>query len=137
VLVRAMLIDRGVGERVAERHPPETFRHPGYRELFDAILHAPLDADLEQIAEGLAPEALRTLRELTEAGVYDVLAADIGLSLAKLDVRPLEARVDEIRVAMRSASREEQDTLMRERLELEAEIRRLMPMRSPRGRPKI
>jgi DNA primase len=131
-----MLVDRGVAERVAERHPPATFRDGRYRDLFEALLHAPLEDDLEQIAERLSPESLRTLRELTEAGAYDVLAADIGLNLSKLDVRLLETRVDEIREAMRSATREEQDALMRERLELEAEIRRLMPMRSPRGRPK-
>ncbi|MCA2984354.1 DNA primase [Gemmatimonas sp.] len=135
-LVRAMLVERGVAERVAERHPPDTFRDPAYRELFDVLLHAPLDNDLEQVAERLTPETLRVLRELTEAGAFDVVAADIGLSLCKLDVRVLERRVDELRVAMRGATREEHDTLMRERLEVEAEIRRLMPMRSPRGRPK-
>ena len=135
-LVRAMLVDRGVAERVAERHPPAVFRDARYRELFDVILHAPLDDDLEQIAERLSPDTLRALRELTESGTYDVGAADIGLSLSKLDVRLLEARVDEIRDAMRTATREAQDALMRERLELEAEIRRLLPMRSPRGRPK-
>lgn len=135
-LVRAMLVDRGIAERVAERHPPVTFRDARYREIFDVLLHAPLTDDLEQVAERLGPESLKTLRELTEAGAYDVVAADIGLNLSKLDVRVLESRVDEIRVAMRSATREEQDALMRERLELEAEIRRLVPMRSPRGKPK-
>jgi DNA primase len=135
-LVRAMMVERGVAERVAERHPPDTFRDLAYRELFDALLHAPLEDDLEQVAERLTSETLRVLRELTEAGAFDVVAADIGLSLSKLDVRVLERRVDELRVAMRGATREEHDTLMRERLELEAEIRRLMPMRSPRGRPK-
>jgi DNA primase len=135
-MVRAMMVDRGVAERVAERHPPPTFRDVRYRELFDALLHAPLEDDLEQIAERLTPDGLRALRELTEAGAYDGVAADIGLNLSKLDVRLLETRVEEIRVAMRAATREEQDALMRERLELEAEIRRLVPMRSPRGRPK-
>lgn len=135
-MVRAMMVDRGVAERVAERHPPPTFRDVRYRELFDALLHAPLEDDLEQIAERLTPNGLRALRELTEAGAYDGVAADIGLNLSKLDVRLLETRVEEIRVAMRAATREEQDALMRERLELEAEIRRLVPMRSPRGRPK-
>lgn len=135
-LVRAMLVDRGVAERVAERHPPAVFRDARYRELFDVVLHAPLDDDLEQIAERLSPDTLKALRELTESGTYDVVAADIGLNLSKLDVRLLEARVDEIRDAMRTATREAQDALMRERLELEAEIRRLLPMRSPRGRPK-
>ena len=135
-LVRAMLVDRGVAERVAERHPPETFRDARYRELFDVLLNAPLDDDLEQIAERVAAEALKVLRDLTDAGQYDLEAADIGLNLSKLDARVLELRVDEIREAMRTASREEQDALMRERLELEAEIRRLLPMRSPRGKHK-
>lgn len=135
-LVRAMLVDRGVAERVAERHPPAVFRDARYRELFDVLLHAPLDDDLEQIADRLTPEALRLLRELTEAGGFDVVAADIGLNLSKLDVRVLEARVDELREGMRTATREEHDALMRERLVLEAEIRRLMPMRSPRGKHK-
>lgn len=135
-LVRAMLVDRGVAERVAERHPPDSFRDSRYREVFEALLHAPLDDDLEQVAERLTPEALRLLRELTEAGGFDVVAADIGLNLSKLDARVLEARVDDIRTAMRTATREEHDALMRERLELETEIRRLLPMRSPRGKPK-
>lgn len=135
-LVRAMLVDRGVAERVAERHPPDAFREPRYRELFDALLHAPLDDDLGQIAERLSADTLKVLRELTDAGAYEAGAADIGLTLGKLDARVLEGRVDEIREAMRTATREEQDALMRERLELEAEIRRLVPMRSPRGKPR-
>ncbi|MFN5599986.1 DNA primase [Gemmatimonas sp.] len=135
-LVRAMLVDRGVAERVAERHPPDAFRDARYRELFDVLLNAPLGDDLEQIAERLSAEAVKALRDLTDAGHYDLEAADIGLSLSKLDARVLELRVDEIRDAMRTASREAQDTLMRERLELEAEMRRLLPMRSPRGKHK-
>lgn len=135
-LVRAMLVDRGVAERVAERHPPDSFRDARYREVFEALLHAPLADDLEQVAERLSPESLRLLRELTEAGGFDVVAADIGLNLSKLDARVLEARVDDIRTAMRTATREVHDALMRERLELETEIRRLLPMRSPRGKPK-
>jgi DNA primase len=135
-LVRAMLGDRGVAERVAERHPPDAFRDAAYRELFDALLSSPLDEDLEGVAERLSPESLRVMRELTEAGPYDVEAADIGLNLSKLDARVLEARIDEIREAMRTASREAQDQLMTERLELEAELRRLLPIRSPRTKPR-
>lgn len=135
-LVRAMLGDRGVAERVAERHPPDAFREPRYRELFETLLHAALTDDLEQIAERLSPEAMKVLRELTDGGAYEAGAADIGLTLGKLDARVLENRIDEIRDAIRTATREEQDTLMRERLDLEAEIRRLVPIRSPRSKPK-
>lgn len=136
-LVRAMLADRGIAERVAERHPPSSFRHAQYRALFTALLDASIADDLQHIAEGLAADALTVLQELTDGAVaINIEASDIGLSLSKLDARVLEQRVDEIREAMRTATREEQDALMTERLELEAEIRRLLPIRSPRAKPK-
>jgi DNA ligase (NAD+) len=98
---------------------------------------ARLHDDLGQVADRLAPDALTVLRELTDGAVaINVEASDIGLSLSKLDARVLEFRVDEIREAMRTATREAQDALMKERLELEAEIRRLLPIRSPRAKPK-
>ena len=136
-LVRAMLADRGIAERVAERHPPSSFRHAQYGALFAAFLDAPVGDDLDQIAERLPPDALAVLRELTDGAVaINVEASDIGLSISKLDARVLESRVDEIREGMRTATREAQDALMKERLELEAEIRRLLPIRSPRAKPK-
>ncbi len=136
-LVRAMLADRGIAERVAERHPPSSFRHAQYGALFAALLDAPMSDELDQIADRLAPDALAVLRELTDGAVaINVEASDIGLSLKKLDARVLVFRVDEIREAMRTATREAQDALMKERLELEAEIRRLLPIRSPRAKPK-
>ena len=136
-LVRAMLADRGIAERVAERHPPCSFRHAQYGALFAALLDAPMSDELDQIADRLAPDALAVLRELTDGAVaINVEASDLGLSLKKLDARVLVFRVDEIREAMRTATREAQDALMKERLELEAEIRRLLPIRSPRAKPK-
>ncbi|WP_309673243.1 DNA primase [Gemmatimonas sp.] len=136
-LVRAMLADRGIAERVAERHPPGSFRHAQYGALFAALLDAPMSDELDQIADRLAPDALAVLRELTDGAVaINVEASDLGLSLKKLDARVLVFRVDEIREAMRTATREAQDALMKERLELEAEILRLLPIRSPRAKPK-
>ncbi len=136
-LVRAMLADRGIAERVAERHPPSSFRHAQYGALFAAFLGAPISDDLDQIADRLAPDALAMLRELTDGSVaINVEASDIGLSLSKLDARVLEFRVDEIREALLAATGAAYDALMKERLELEAEIRRLLPIRSPRAKPK-
>ncbi len=136
-LVRAMLADRGIAERVAERHPPSSFRHAQYGALFAGLLGAPVSDDLGQIADRLTPDALEVLRELTDGAVaINVEASDIGLNLSKLDARVLEIRVDEIREAMRTATRDAHDALMKERLELEAEIRRLLPIRSPRAKPK-
>ncbi len=137
-LLRAMLGDRGLAERVAERHGPVDFREPTYREVFQALLDAEHDDDLEQIAERLAPQALRTLRELTEsAEANDGMQADIGLSLDRLDARRIESRIDEIRAEIGKATTgEAMNVLLRERLDLETELRRLLPIRSPRAKPK-
>ena len=137
-LLRAMLRERALAERVAERHGPVDFREPTYRELFQALLDANHDDDLEQIAERLAPQALRTLRELTEsAESNDGMQADVGLSLDRLDARRIESRIDEIRAEIgRATTREAMDMLLRERLDLETELRRLLPIRSPRAKPK-
>lgn len=136
-LVRAMLIDRDLAERIAERHGPSDFRDPDYRALFGALLNASPDDDLERIAESLEPGALERLRELTNTlDAADSAATDVSLSLARMDARPVETRMDEIRSAMRNASPEQQNALMRERLELETELRRLLPMRSPRRTPR-
>ncbi|MBL0939802.1 MAG: DNA primase [Gemmatimonadaceae bacterium] len=136
-LVRAMLADRGMAERVAERHPPDSFRDARYRVIYDVLLHAPLDEPLDRIAEQLGADVLRAMRDLIEGAPFDAEAADIGLSLSKLDVRALETRKDEVLDAMRRTDdRETLDRLMRERLELETEIRRILPMRSLRSRPR-
>ncbi len=137
-LVRAMLTDRTLAERIAERHGPVDFREPSCRALFQALLDAEQLDDLEQIAERLAPAPMRLLRELTDGGdVNDGMQADIGLSLDRLDARRIETRIDEIRAAIGGAgTREAMDILLRERLDLESELRRLLPIRSPRAKPK-
>lgn len=136
-LVRAMLIERHLAEQIAERHGPDDFRDPEYRALFAALLACAPDDDLEQVAERLDPDALARLRELSNGlDSADPAAADVSISLARLDARPVEARRDEILVALRSANPEEYDTLMRERLDLEKELRRLLPIRSPQRKPK-
>ena len=136
-VLRAMLADRDLVERVAERHAPSDFRDPNYGAIFAALLDARHDDPLDVVAETLDDTPLRVLREMTEAvDVLPLEAADVTMSLARLDARPIEARIDEIISAMRVGGPEEQNTLMRERLELEVELRRLLPLRSPRGKPK-
>lgn len=136
-VLRAMLTDRDLVERVAERHGPADFRDPEYGAIFSALLHAGHDDSLDVVAESLAPSALQVLRQLTEErDILPAQAADISMSLARLDARHLEARIDEIIAAMRVGSIDEQNALMRERMELEHELRRLLPIRSPRGKPR-
>ncbi len=135
-LVRAMLFDRGVAERVAERHPPDSFRDSRYRELFDALLVAPLDNDLEQIAEGLSGGAISALRELTETEPIESSAADLDLNLRKLAVRSIDERLEQVMHEMTNTdSRDAKDQLLREKLELTRERNAILPVRSPRTKP--
>lgn len=136
-LVRVMLVDRDLVERIAERHAPSDFRDLRYRAIFSALLSAGHADALDTVAETLPPDALAVLAELTEAGEPHVPeSTDISLSLARFAARRLEARIDEIRDELRRVTPAEQDALMRERLELEVELRRLLPIRSPRANPK-
>ena len=134
LLVRAMCRDRAVAEQVAERHPPVTFRHPAYRELFSALLRLPWEAGLDQVADGVSDEAVAVLREVTEGEPVALDATDLQHCLDRLEARALESRIAEIREALRDAPRDEQDLLMRERLALEAELRRVQPVRP--GHPR-
>ncbi len=137
-LLRAMLIDRSLVERVAERHGSDVFRDLSYRAVFQALLSAGHDDDLEFIAEGLSAQPLQALRDLTNTaeGNATEAALDISMSLARLNARPLEARMDEILAEMSRATVERQNELMRERMELDRELRLLLPIRSPRTKPK-
>lgn len=135
-LVRAMLWDRSVAERVAERHAPDSFRDGRYRELFDTLLNAPLTDDLEQIAEQLSPPALTALRELTESEPLESSSADLDLNLRKLAVRSIDERLEQVMREMAlTESREEKDQLLREKLELTRERNAILPVRSPRTKP--
>ncbi|MCC6241199.1 MAG: DNA primase [Gemmatimonadaceae bacterium] len=136
-LVRAMLVDRDLVERIAERHAATDFRDGYFGEIFSALLSAGHADPIDEVALTLSPDAFRVLQELLESGdAHPPEAADLSLTLARFSARRIEARIDELREAMRRVAPDQQDALMRERMELEVELRRLLPMRSPRGKPK-
>jgi DNA primase len=136
-LVRAMLTDRDVVERVAERHGPQEFRDADYRALFSALMDASPDDDLEAIAGRLEAAPLDRLRELTEGlESAEIALADVALNIGKLDARLLREQCDEIRREMNTADGETKKALLSQLLSMERELRLLQPMRSPRGRPR-
>ncbi len=136
-LILAMLVDRDLVERIAERHGPADFREPSYGAIFSALLEGGHAEPLDSVAARLSSGALAALRELTETGdVHPPEASDISLSMARFDARPIEARIEEILRIMPTVSADEKNVLLRERVVLDAELRRLLPMRSPRGKRK-
>ena len=133
-LVRAMLSSHDWVERIAERHAPADFRDANYGAIFAALRAAGHAATLDDVAAMLPPDALDTLRELTDSGPLE--ATDVTLSLDRIAARRIESRIEEIRSAMGIVLPEAQKVLMRERMDLEPELRRLLSIRSPRGNRK-
>lgn len=136
-LIRLMLGDRALVERFAERFSADEFRDVRYRGVFVALLQSEHDDDFEVVASRVPDDALPTYRELINGADANLAeGADVELSLARFQARHLEDRILEIRAALGTASRDEQNALMRERLELETELRRLVPVRSVRAEPR-
>ncbi len=122
-LVRAMLADRDVVERIAERHAPTDFRDTNYREIFAALLAAGHDDDVEQVAAALSPEAFQVLRELMETGdAHPPESVDLSLLLNQFRKRPLEARIRDILDLMPTRNATEQIDLLNEIKRLKNEI---------------
>ncbi|MEP6763979.1 MAG: hypothetical protein ABJB66_06695, partial [Gemmatimonadaceae bacterium] len=136
-LIAAMIADRSYVEQIAERHGPADFRDPRYKALFEVFLMAPSDEGLDQIAERVDDHAAAALRELAHrTDGRDAEAVDVTLNLTKLDVRNIETRLAELREEIRNVDPEQQLVLRREEMELTQERNKLLPMRSPRGKPK-
>ncbi len=136
-LISAMLADRGLVERIAERHGPADFRDVRYSALFGVLLMAGSDEGLDQIAEKLDDRTADVLRELAERQEgQQPEAVDVELNLAKLDVRPIEQRLEEIKREMGIASPERQMELQVEERALTLERNTILPVRAPRAKPK-
>jgi predicted TIM-barrel fold metal-dependent hydrolase len=136
-LIAAMLADRALVERIAERHGPDDFRDTRYKALFGVLLMAAPDEGLDQIAERVDEDAAAALRELLHRqDGRDSEAVDVQLNMRKLDARNIELRLAELRHDIGDATPEQQLVLRREEMELTQERNKLLPIRSPRGKPK-
>ncbi|MGV3708704.1 MAG: DNA primase [Gemmatimonas sp.] len=136
-LIMAMLAERGLVERIAERHGPGDFRDPRYSALFRVLLMAGPDEGLDQIAERLDDFSANTLHELVERqDGRNPEAIDVALNLAKLDARPIEQRLEAIKREMGNASTERQVELQVEEQELTKERNKILPVRAPGAKPR-
>ena len=132
-----MLASRDLVERIAERHAPSDFRDPNYAAIFAALLASGHADGLDDVAESLSADALRVLRELTDSQQsHAAEGSDISLILTRFGARRLEARIAEIRSIMSTVHPEEQNVLLGELRELQKELGRLLPIRSPRSNRK-
>jgi DNA primase len=131
-LVRLLLMHRALAAQVAERLDPARLREPRLREIL-ATLVAHGDAGFDEIQAALSEPAAElhvTLvqedppiisREATTKQVEESL----GGILAQLEEREIDRRSAEIEAALREASDEEKDQLLREKAELGLRRRQL------------
>jgi len=140
-LISAMLADRSLVEVVSARHPPASFQDVRYRELFRVLLVAHADEGLDEIADRIDEETAAVLRELAHRrDGHHAEAVDVTLNLKKLDARIIDARLVDIRQEMgeaearHDAERVEALSLQQQQLIKERNV--LLPMRSPRGKPR-
>lgn len=131
-LVRAMLLDRGTVDRVAERYGPDAFRDAGSRVLFQRLLKAGADASLDRVADGLPAEGATLLEALQARGDAPV---DVGWGLLRLQRRDLDDQIAALRGRIEQAPPEEQPALLEEQARLAKERQALLAslrgMRAP------
>lgn len=123
-LIRAMLQQRTRVEGIAERVGPDSFRDPGYRAIFAALLDAGLGASIEGIAGRLDADDVELAERLSQdaAAIVDPQRT-IDDSLAQLEVRALEERLTEIDRLYPLADQVERHELEEERKQLVLQMR--------------
>lgn len=147
-LIRVMLLEPAVVDEIVEavarleegmgEHPGlddgtaagRVFRDPVYAAIFAAVAAHGAATSVEQLAEELDGEAIRTIETLRgEAGSVIDAKATLEAALRGMHARLNEDRLDEIDRILPLAGSDEQDALMQEKQALSHETRALDPRR--------
>lgn len=130
LLVRAMLGERSVIERVAERFGPDSFQDPTYQEIFEHLLERGESATIEELADGMSPQAIDVMQDLlAEPEAIQHLEKSVEDSLSRLELRQLEERNRAIDALIPMAHGEEKDLLVGEKVANQQVIGRLRQAR--------
>jgi DNA primase len=126
-LVRALLHYRSHIDSIAERVGQANFRDRRYRHIFGALVTLGSDATIESLAAELDLVSQEELQKLlAERGGLDDLASLLQGAVARLEARPIKARLREIDREYGLTQRsEEKDRLTREKEDLQAELQSL------------
>lgn len=125
-LVRAMLRERDVVERVTERFGPDTFQVPAYQEIFQRLLNLGSDGTIEELAAGMEPAVLEEMQGLIDSGeAIQNLQRTVEDSLSRLELHRLKEENRRIDRLIVTATGVEKDRLLKEKSENTGEIRRL------------
>jgi DNA primase len=129
-LIRAMLKQRSLVERLTERVGPDSFQEPRYREIFATLLQPGPESSVQDLAAVMSPPAVEMMQSLLgEPDAIQDLDRTVEHSLARLDERQLARRNREIDRLIRMAAAGEKDQLMQEKESNGREIARLREVR--------
>ena len=125
-LVRAMLKQRSLVERLTERVGPDSFHEPRYREIFATLLEPGPERSVQELAAVMTPPAVEMMQSLLgEPDAIQDLDRTVEHSLARLDERELALRNREIDRLISMAGADEKTQLMQEKTSNRREIARL------------
>lgn len=125
-LVRAMLKQRSLVERLTERVGPDSFHEPRYREIFATLLEPGPERSVQELAAAMTAPAVEMMQSLLgEPDAIQDLDRTVEHSLARLDERELALRNREIDRLISMAGADEKTQLMQEKTSNRREIARL------------
>jgi DNA primase len=129
-LIRAMLKQRSLVERLTERVGPDSFQEPRYREIFATLLQPGPETSVQELAAAMTPPAVEMMQSLLgEPDAIQDLDRTVEHSLARLDERQLARRNREIDRLISMAAAGEKNQLMQEKESNRREIARLRELR--------
>jgi DNA primase len=112
-LIRAMLYNRALAERIVERVGPERFDDEDFRMIFRALLTASSETPLDEVATGLTPEAVDVLNSLVREAPLPETEQTVEDSILRIEIRDLERESTELRAQMRVARAGEENELLK------------------------
>lgn len=125
-LVRAMLKQRSLVERLTERVGPDSFHEPRYREIFATLLDPGPERSVQELAAAMTQPAVEMMQSLLgEPDAIQDIDRTVEHSLARLDERHLARRNREIDRLISMAGADEKNQLMQEKTSNRREIARL------------
>jgi DNA primase len=123
-LIRAMLFNRARVVQIAEKLDVESFRTPGYRHIYRALIALGPDSTIEQVSANLDEDAIETIQEILAEGAFQIdQERTISDSFATLRARDLDLRAAELDRIIPLASGAKKDELIAEKDAIRRELK--------------
>jgi replicative DNA helicase len=118
------LFNRARVVQIAEKLDVESFRTPGYRHIYRALIALGPDSTIEQVSANLDEDAIETIQEILAEGAFQIdQERTISDSFATLRARDLDLRAAELDRIIPLASGAKKDELIAEKDAIRRELK--------------